>query len=48
MAKPIGISEATIEKEIALIQAFGEIQNTPAAKLAAIISKTKTALRGGP
>ena len=47
-AKPGSIPGAKITDTLVLIQAFGEINHTPAAELAAILSQAEKDLRGRP
>ena len=48
MPKPTGIPESQIIKELAQIEAFGEIMNTAPPQLAAIVAKARKALEEQP
>ena len=41
---PVGLSEAQVIRELAVIEAFGEIQNVPPPRLADILAKARAAL----
>jgi len=43
---PIGPNSRDSIRELALIEAFGEIQNTPPVQLAAILAKAKKEMGG--